>query len=37
MKSPDNQKRLRREYWQEVISQQEQSGMTVHAFAESAA
>lgn len=34
MKAPDNQKRLRGEYWQELISQQEQSGLTVHAFCE---
>ena len=33
MGTPNNQKhRPRREYWQELISQQEQSGLTVHAF-----
>lgn len=33
MRAPDNLKqRPRREYWQELISHQEQSGETVHAF-----
>ena len=33
MKVPKSEKhRPRREYWREVISQQERSGLTVHAF-----
>ena len=33
MKVPNSEKhRPRREYWREVISQQERSGLTVHAF-----
>src|SRR3954454_7271509 len=33
MGTPNNQKhRPRRDYWQELISQQQQSGFTVHAF-----
>jgi transposase-like protein len=35
MRAPDNQKqRPRREHWQELILQQEQSGLSVHAFCE---
>jgi|KBSMisStandDraft_5_1062788.scaffolds.fasta_scaffold67737_5 transposase-like protein len=35
MRALDNQKhRPRCEYWQELILQQEQSGLTVHAFCE---
>jgi transposase-like protein len=35
MRAPDNQKhRARRDYWQELIAQQEQSGLRVHAFCE---
>lgn len=33
MKPPNNEKRrLRSEYWRELITEQEQSGLTVHAF-----
>ncbi len=33
MRSANNEKRLpRREYWRELVSQQEQSGLSVHAF-----
>jgi transposase-like protein len=33
MRASENQKnRPRREYWQELIAQQEQSGLSVHAF-----
>jgi hypothetical protein len=33
MRSINNEKGLpRREYWQELVSQQEQSGLSVHAF-----
>src|ERR1700731_465114 len=35
MRAPDNQKhRPRGEYWREIVLQQEQSGLTVHAFCE---
>jgi transposase-like protein len=35
MRVTENQRRqARREYWQELIAQQEQSGLSVHAFCE---
>jgi transposase-like protein len=35
MRASENQKhRPRREYWQELVAQQEQSGLSVHAFCE---
>jgi transposase-like protein len=35
MRAPDNQKHHPRgEYWREIILQQEQSGLSVHAFCE---